>query len=89
MLKQNQYTPPIVFHPGETLAEKLAESDMSTEDLQAKTGVVASDWEGVIKGVININIFYAVILEQQFKIDRHIWLRMQRKYDEYIKNRKK
>jgi len=38
MAKQNQYFPQVVFHPGETLIEKLEEMRMGPKEFALRTG---------------------------------------------------
>ena len=38
MAKENQYIPSIVFHPGETLGEKLEELKMGPKEFALRSG---------------------------------------------------
>jgi len=46
MTNQNQYFPPIVFHPGETLAEKLKEMAMSPKEFALRNWKARKNYRG-------------------------------------------
>lgn len=86
--KKNQYHPPIVFHPGETLAEKLAEIDMGPKEFAVRTGKPEKTITAILKGKSRITPEMAVQFENVLKIPAHFWLNMQRDYDEFIARQK-
>ena len=81
----NQYAPPIAFHPGETLREKLQEIDMAVENFASKTGYTKMVILEIINGKMDITQEMAIRFESILLIPAHIWNKKQYKYDEYIK----
>lgn len=88
---RNQYIPQIHFHPGETLAEKLEEMGMSSEELALRTGRPEKIINAVLNGRCAITADMAVQFEIVTQIPSYFWLDSQRYYDEYNarKDRKK
>ena len=84
LIKKNQYIPQIRFHPGETLAEKLEEMDMSPEELSFCTGKPEKTISAFLKGKISITSDMAIQFERVTKIPVHFWLNSQRNYDEFV-----
>lgn len=84
MEKQNTYVPPIVFHPGETLEEKLEEMGMGHKEFSIRTNKPEKTITAIIKGESSITPDMAVQFENVTKIPAGFWLRRQRSYDEYI-----
>ncbi len=80
----NQYHPQIVFHPGETLAEKLAELKMGPKEFAVRTGKPEKTVIAILKGKSSLTPEMAVQFEHVLKIPAHFWLNMQRHYDEFI-----
>ena len=87
--KQNQYFPQIVFHPGETLQEKLQEMEMGPKEFAIRTGKPEKTIIAVIKGDSAITPDMAVQFESVTKIPAHFWMNSQRSYDEYIAREKR
>jgi HTH-type transcriptional regulator / antitoxin HigA len=83
-LNPNEYNPPVVFHPGETLEEKLQEMGMGPKEFAIRTGKPEKTVFAIIKGRSSITPEMAVQFEHVLKIPAHFWLRMQRSYDEYV-----
>jgi addiction module HigA family antidote len=81
---KNQYQPQIVFHPGETLAEKLEELGMGPKEFAIRTGKPEKTIIAILKGKSSITPEMAVQFEHVLKIPAHFWLNMQRNYDEFI-----
>ena len=81
---KNQYHPQIVFHPGETLAEKLDELGMGPKEFAIRTGKPEKTVIAVMKGKSRITPEMAVQFEHVLKIPAHFWLNMQRHYDEHL-----
>lgn len=82
--KKNQYHPQIVFHPGETLAEKLEELGMGPKEFAIRTGKPEKTVIAILKGKSSITPEMAVQFEHVLKIPAHFWLNMQRNYDEFL-----
>jgi addiction module HigA family antidote len=81
---KNQYQPQIVFHPGETLAEKLEELGMGPKEFAIRTGKPEKTIIAILKGKSSITPEMAVQFEHVLKIPAHFWLNMQRNYDEFV-----
>ena len=82
-LKVNQYLPPIVFHPGETLEEKLEELGMGPKEFALRSNKPEKTIIQVIKGKSPITPDLAVQFENILKIPAHCWLNMQQHYDAF------
>lgn len=89
MTKQNQYFPSIVFHPGETLAEKLEEMEMGPKEFALRTGKPEKTIIAVLKGESSITPDMAVQFENVTKIPARFWMNHQRSYDEYLAREKR
>lgn len=84
MNKQNKLTQlAVVYHPGETLGEKLKEMGMSIKEFAVRTTKPEKTIIAVIKGSSSITSEMAVSFENVTKIPARVWLNMQRMYDEY------
>lgn len=83
MAIQNQYNPQIVFHPGETLAEKLEEMGMGPKEFAVRTDKPEKTISAILKGESSITPDMAVLFENVLRIPAHFWLNSQRHYDEY------
>lgn len=85
MNKQNKLTQlAVVYHPGETLGEKLKEMGMSIKEFAVRTTKPEKTIIAVIKGTSSITSEMAVSFENVTKIPARVWLNMQRMYDEYL-----
>lgn len=82
--KQNQYRPQIVFHPGDTLAEKMQELGMGPKEFAVRTGKPEKTIIAILKNKSSITPEMAVQFEHVLKIPAHFWLNMQRNYDEFL-----
>ncbi len=89
MAKQNQYFPSVVFHPGETLAEKLEEMEMGPKEFALRTGKPEKTIIAVLNGKSSITPDMAVQFENVTKIPANFWMNHQRGYDEYIAREKR
>ena len=74
--KANQYHPPIVFHPGETLEEKLEELGMDARALAEETGMSVAKVNGFLNGAVDVSADTAVRLEKALGITARFWLKM-------------
>jgi addiction module HigA family antidote len=82
-MQNNPYYPPIVFHPGETLAEKLEELGMDTRALAAETGLSESVIHGLLNGSVSIVTDTAMRLERALGIPARYWLKMQEEWEAF------
>ena len=89
MEKQNQYFPSVVFHPGETLEEKLQEMGMGPKEFALRTGKPEKTIIAVLNGESAITADMAVLFENVTKIPANFWMNHQRGYDEYIAREKR
>jgi addiction module HigA family antidote len=89
MTKENQYFPSVVFHPGETLAEKLEEMEMGPKEFALRTGKPEKTIIAVLKGESSITPDMAVLFENVTKIPAHYWMNHQRGYDEFMAREKR
>ena len=74
----------VVYHPGETLAEKLNEMGMGVKEFAVRTCKPEKTIIAVIKGDSAITTEMAVLFECVTKIPAKMWIKMQRRYDEYL-----
>ena len=89
MTKENQYFPSVVFHPGETLAEKLEEMEMGPKEFALRTGKPEKTIIAVLKGESSITPDMAVLFENVTKIPANFWMNHQRGYDEFMAREKR
>ncbi len=86
--KNNEYHAPIVFHPGETLAEKLNELQMGVKEFAVRTNKPEKTIITILKGKSSITPEMAVKFENVLNIPAHFWLNLQRNYDEFVARQK-
>jgi addiction module HigA family antidote len=79
-----KFVPPVAFHPGETLSEKLKEMGMSVKEFAIRTSKPEKTIFAIIKGNSSITSDMAVAFEIVTRIPAHFWLKKQRSYDEYM-----
>jgi len=84
MVKQNEYFPQSVSHPGSTLAEKLEEMCMSAKEFAQCTGKPEETIRAILNGRCPISYEIAVQFENVTLIPAHYWMNHQRGYDEYL-----
>ena len=84
MKKQNSYFPPIEFHPGETLAEKLVEMNMGPKEFAVRSGKPEKTIIAVINGDSAITPDMAIQFEQVTQIKADYWIKMQSAYDSFL-----
>lgn len=89
MAMQNQYFPSMVFHPGETLTEKLEEMEMGPKEFALRTDKPEKTIIAVMNGKSSITPEMAVLFESVTKIPAHFWMNHQRSYDEFIVREKR
>jgi addiction module HigA family antidote len=89
MSMQNRYFPSMVFHPGETLTEKLEEMEMGPKEFALRTDKPEKTIIAVMNGKSSITPDMAVRFEGVTKIPAHFWMNHQRSYDEFIVREKR
>lgn len=80
---------PIVYHPGETLEEKLQEMNMSATEFASSISIPEDKVIAVINGECSISADMAVAFESATKIPAHMWLSLQESYDNFIARKKR
>ncbi|MDE7081963.1 MAG: hypothetical protein K2O78_09960 [Muribaculaceae bacterium] len=80
---------PVVYHPDETLDEKLQEMRMGVEEFATRVPKPEKAVIAVLKGKSSITPGMAVAFEMVTKIPAHMWLRHQKRYDEFLARRKR
>lgn len=80
----NRFFPKTVFHPGDTLEEKLKEMGMDPKEFAMRTGLSDEYIVDVINGYSPITDDVAIQFESVTKIPAHFWMNSQRLYDEYL-----
>lgn len=83
MVRQNEYFPQSVPHPGGTLAEKLEELQMGKKEFAVRTDKPEKTITAILKGESAITPDMAVLFEKVTKIPARFWLNHQKNYDEY------
>lgn len=71
----------LLIHPGETIADVLAEREMTQADLAVLTGMSKAYVNQVIKGKKDISARFALALEYAFEVPASFWLNLQANYD--------
>ena len=79
------YTP---LHPGDILAEKLAEFGMSAAELARAVNVPANRISQIISGKRSVTADTALRLGRWFGTSPHLWLKLQQSYELYMARRK-
>lgn len=79
----NQYIPAIVFHPAETLREKLDEMGMGIKEFALRTGKPEKTIIAVLNEESSLTPEMAIKFENVTKIPANFWLRQQLRYDEF------
>ena len=77
-------SPELIIHPGETIADLLAERGMSQKELAARTGMAPSFISNVINGKKGISGNFAYALECAFGVPKTFWLNLQANYEAEI-----
>lgn len=80
MENQNQYFPQTRPHPGETLAEKLAEMEMDPKEFALRTGKPEKTIIAVLNGESSITPDMAIQFENVTKIPATFWMNHQRSF---------
>lgn len=80
----NQFIPTIVFHPAETLREKLTEMGMSIKEFALRTGKPEKTIIAVLNEESSLTPEMAVLFENVTKIPASFWINKQARYNEYV-----
>lgn len=80
---------PVVYHPGETLEEKLQEMRMGVKEFATRVSKPEKTIIAILKGKSSITPDMAVSFELVTKIPAHMWLRHQKSYDEFMARKKR
>lgn len=80
---------PMVYHPGETLEEKLQEMGMSVKEFATRVSKPEKTIIAVIKGKSGITPDMAVAFEMVTLIPAHMWLNHQKRFDEFVARKKR
>ncbi|WP_288594152.1 HigA family addiction module antitoxin [uncultured Victivallis sp.] len=82
--EKNEYMPPVMFHPGVILAEKLEEIKMPIKEFALRCQKPAKTIHDVLKGNSNITPDMSILFENVLKIPARFWMKLQGDYDEYL-----
>lgn len=80
--QQNRYSPTEILHPGVVLAEYLGFYGWSQRDLARRTGLTPKTISEICNGKAPVSPFTALALEKVLQRPAHLWLNLQRRYDE-------
>jgi len=80
----NQYIPTIVFHPAETLREKLEEMGMGIKEFALRTGKPEKTIIAVLNEESSLTPEMAVLFENVTKIPASFWINKQARFNEFI-----
>lgn len=81
MTTLGNFIPPVAFHPGVTLSEKLSEMGMDAAEFARLISLPEQTVRSVIDGAIPVTSDLAVAFEGGTGIPAHFWLNKQRVYD--------
>lgn len=77
LLDSESFVPPISFHPGITLSEKLEELGMSVEEFATRSDLPINTVIEVIEGKRSVTEELAIAFEKVTKIPARFWLQKQ------------
>lgn len=80
---------PVVYHPGEILEEKLRETGMSVKEFATRVSKPEKTIIAVLKGKSSITPDMALSFELVTRIPADLWLRNQKRYDEFVARKKR
>lgn len=83
-MSTNQFTPTVVFHPAETLLEKMTEMGMDIKEFALRTGIPKNSINAILKKESPLTPEMAVLFENVTKIPAGFWIEKQARYNEYI-----
>ncbi|WP_310992085.1 HigA family addiction module antitoxin [Aequorivita marina] len=81
-LKENQYYPEVVTHPGFTLGQKLEELGMGPKEFAIRVDKPQKTISEILSGQSSITSEMAVKFEDVLKIPASFWLKRQQDFDE-------
>ncbi|MBP6429967.1 MAG: HigA family addiction module antidote protein [Bacteroidales bacterium] len=81
--KINQFFPDEVFHPGETLSEKLSEEKMSLKEFAMRCDMSEKTINEIVKGKASISYESSMKFENVLGIPAYFWIKRQSEYDGY------
>ncbi len=84
-----QFTPKVVFHPAETLREKMVEMGMDIKEFALRTGIPEKTFIAVLNEENQLTPEMAVLFENVTKIPAGFWIEKQAKYNEYFAGEKR
>jgi HTH-type transcriptional regulator / antitoxin HigA len=84
MIRENEYNPQTVSHPGLSLREKLEELQMSPKEFAVRCNKPIKTISEVLNGKSAITPEMAVQFENVLKIPANFWLKRQYYFDEYV-----
>lgn len=79
-----KFVPPVAFHPGVTLSEKLKETGMGVKEFAVRTSKPEKTIFAVINGTSSVTSDMAVAFESVTRIPASFWMDKQRIYDESV-----
>src|SRR5882672_6953471 len=79
---RTSFEPNAVLHPGETVLEYLDFHTWSQSDLARRTGLTPKTISEICNGKAPVTPPTALALEKVFNRPAHLWLNLQRQYDE-------
>jgi HTH-type transcriptional regulator/antitoxin HigA len=82
MDSNTSFEPTTVPHPGETVQEYLDFYEWSQRDLSRRTGLTPKTISEIINGKAPITPTTALAFEKAFQRPAHLWLNLQRQFDE-------
>jgi len=82
MDSNNSFEPTALPHPGETVQEYLDFYEWSQRDLARRTGLTPKTISEIINGKGPITPTTALAFEKAFQRPAHLWLNLQRQFDE-------
>lgn len=80
--QQNRYSPSEILHPGVVLAEYLGFHGWSQRDLARRTGLSPKTISEICNGKAPVSPSTALALERVVQRPAHLWLNLQRRFDE-------
>jgi len=83
-MSTNQFTPTVVFHPAETLLEKMKEMGMNFEDFALRSGIPENSIIAILNKEIPLTHEMSVLFERVTNIHAGFWINKQARYNEYI-----
>lgn len=82
-IPKQTFVPVVVYHPGETLNEKLEEMGMSVKEFAVRTSKPEKTIIAVLNGDSAVTSDMAISFENVTRIPAHFWMNKQCLYDEY------